>query len=99
MSWAKKAKEALLRGETIQIRPRGNSMQGKVESGALVTLEPVDKTRLRKGDIVLVRVRGRDYLHLIVAKQGSRFLIGNNKGGTNGWVGPQAVYGIATTIE
>ena len=30
---------------------------------------------------------------------GPRFLIGNNRGGTNGWVGASAVHGIATEID
>ncbi len=99
MSWAKFAKEALRRGETVTVRPRGQSMRGKVESGARVTLEPCDPTALSVGDIVLVRVSGSDYLHLIKAKDGQRLQIGNNRGGINGWVGPNAVFGIATRIE
>ena len=54
------------------------------------------------GDLSLY-VDGADesnhYLHLIKAIDGKRFLIGNNRGGTNGWVGPSAVYGRATTVE
>ena len=99
MSWALHAKAALARGETGQIRPRGHAMSGKVEDGDCVTLEPVDPAALEVGDIVLVRVHGHDYLHLIKAVRGKQFLIGNNRGGTNGWVGPQAIYGIATKIE
>lgn len=99
MSWAKYAKEALRRGEVVQIRPRGHSMRGRVNSGDRVTLEPVDVATLSQGDIVLVRVRGTDYLHLIKAINGNRFLIGNNRGGTNGWVGPSAIYGLATKVE
>lgn len=99
MSWALRAKEALRRGETVQVRPRGNSMQGKVNDGALVTLAPCDVATLQVGDIVLVRVHGNDYLHLIKAIQGDRFLIGNNRGGINGWVGKNAIYGKATRIE
>jgi hypothetical protein len=72
-------------------------MRGRVESGALVTLEPC-KAAVKEDDIVLVRVKGNVYLHLVKAKQGDRFLIGNNRGGINGWVGPQAVYGLATKI-
>jgi hypothetical protein len=98
MSWALRAKEALRRGETVQVRPRGNSMQGKVSDGALVTLAPCDAATLHVGDIVLVRVHGNDYLHLIKAIQGDRFLIGNNRGGINGWVGKNAIYGKATHI-
>jgi len=99
VSWAKYAKEALGRGETVRIRPRGHSMTGKVNDGNLVTLAPADPATLKVGDIVLVRVHGSDYLHLIKAISSGRFLIGNNRGGTNGWVGPHSVYGIATKVE
>ena len=99
MSWAHHAKEALRRGETVQVRPRGHSMRGKVDDGNLVTLEPCDPSTLSVDDVVLVRVRGTDYLHLIKAINGDRFLIGNNRGGTNGWVGRNALYGRAIRIE
>ena len=99
MSWAHFAKQALARGETVQIRPRGHSMRGKVNDGDLVTLDPCDPDTLAVGDIVLVRVRGTDYLHLIKAIDRSRFLIGNNRGGTNGWVGQHAIYGKAVRVE
>jgi hypothetical protein len=98
MSWATHAKEALRRGERVQIRPRGHSMSGKVNDGDRVTLAPVDPATLKVGDIVLVRVHGADYLHLVKAIDRSRFLIGNNRGGVNGWVDPHAIYGIVITI-
>lgn len=74
-------------------------MKGKVNDGDLVTLEPCDSTKLAVGDVVLVRVKGNDYLHLIKAKDQERLLIGNNRGGINGWVGHNCVYGKATKIE
>ncbi len=74
-------------------------MKGKVEDGSLVTLEPCDTDQLQAGDIVLVRVPGNIYLHLIKAINGQRFLIGNNRGKINGWVGHHCIYGIATKIE
>ena len=74
-------------------------MQGKVNNGDLVTIEPCDPEELSVGDIVLVRVKGNDYLHLIKALNQGRFLIGNNRGGVNGWVGHNCIYGIATNIE
>lgn len=74
-------------------------MTGKVNHRDLVTLEPCDSGTLAVGDIVLVRVRGRVYLHLIKAIANKRFLIGNNRGGTNGWVRSNAIYGVATRIE
>src|SRR5262249_36161458 len=99
MSWATYAKEASRRGETVQIRPRGHSMSGKVNDGDRVTLAPADPATLKVADIVLVRVHGTDYLHLIKAISRGRFLIGNNRGGINGWVGSHTIYGIATKIE
>lgn len=99
MGWATFAKEALRRGETVQIRPRGHSMRGKVNDGDLVTLAPCDPDTLNVGDVVLVRVHGNDYLHLIKAINQGRFLIGNNRGGTNGWVGRNAIYGRAIAVE
>lgn len=99
MSWAKFAIQSLQQGQPVQVRPRGHSMKGKVNDGALVRLEPCDTDKLQVGDIVLVRVRGRDCLHLIKAIDKGRFLIGNNRGGINGWVGHNCAYGIATRIE
>ncbi|MEO7718246.1 MAG: S24/S26 family peptidase [Capsulimonas sp.] len=99
MSWALFAKEALRKGETVLIKPRGHSMTGKVNDGDHVTVEPCDPDTLQVGDIVLVRVHGNDYLHLIKAIDKGRFQIGNNRGGINGWVGPNGIYGKATKIE
>ena len=99
MSWAKFAIESLREGKTVQIRPRGHSMKGKVNDGDLVTVEPCKADDLTVGDIVLVRVKGHDYLHLIKAMGNGRFLIGNNRGGLNGWVGHHCIYGIATKIQ
>lgn len=99
MSWADHAKTALRAGESVIVTPRGNSMLPLVKSGARVTLEPPDLEALKPGDIVLVRCKGSDYLHLIKARDGQRFQIGNNRGRINGWVGPNAIYGVALHIE
>jgi SOS-response transcriptional repressor LexA len=99
MGWAKFAIEKLQHGESAKVRPRGHSMTGKVNDGDLVTLEPCKADTLRPGDIVLVKVKGNVYLHLIKAVNNGRFLIGNNRGGINGWVGANAIYGIAITLE
>ena len=99
MSWAKFAIEKLKKGETVQVRPRGHSMKGKVNDGNLVTVSPCNPAQLSVGDIVLVRVKGNVYLHLIKSISNGRFLIGNNRGGINGWVGHNCIYGIATKVE
>jgi hypothetical protein len=99
MGWASAHIARLQQGETVQFRPRGNSMQGKIESGQLCTVVPVDVTTLKVGDIVLCKVNGQQYLHLIKAIQSNRFQIGNNRGKINGWVSHNGIYGKCTRVE
>ena len=81
MGWASGYIERLKRGETVTFRPRGGSMTGRIESGQLCTVAPIaDIATLRVDDIVLCRVHGAEYLHLIKAMDNGRFQIGNNKG-------------------
>ena len=99
MSWAKHAIKQLKNGVPAQIRPRGNSMKPKVNSGDRVTIDPCNTEDLQVDDIVLCRVRGRHYLHLIKAIDSKRFQIGNNRGQINGWIGPNSIFGKATKVE
>lgn len=98
MGWATGYIEKLKNGETVQFRPRGNSMSGKIESGQLCIVEPAIIEDLEVGDIVLCKVNGFQYLHLIKAVQGERFQIGNNRGRVNGWIGRNAIYGKCIRI-
>ena len=97
MSWATQYIEQLKKGETIQFRPKGNSMIPKIKSGQLCTVKPVKAEDLKADDIVLCVVRGRQFLHIVHAIKGKedkrRYEIGNNKGFINGWVGGGAIYG------
>lgn len=74
-------------------------MVGKIESGQLCTVEPVDPATLDVGDIVLCKVNGSEYLHLIKAVQGPRFQIGNNRGKINGWITANSIYGRCVRVE
>lgn len=99
MGWASHYIESLKTGESVSFRPRGNSMKGKIESGQLCTVEPVDTETLEVGDIVLCKVKGHEYLHLVKAKQGKRFQIGNNRGRINGWISSKSIFGKCARIE
>lgn len=99
VGWASAYIVKLRDGETVSFRPRGNSMTGKIESGQLCTVEPVDPVTLQAGDIVLCKVNGREYLHLVKAIQGQRFQIGNNRGRINGWVSAGAIFGRCIRVE
>jgi hypothetical protein len=75
-------------------------MSGKIESGQLCTVVPLsDVTQLEKGDIVLCKVNGNEYLHIIKATQGPRFQIGNNRGRINGWIGINSIFGKLVRVE
>lgn len=99
MGWATHYIAALVAGNTVQFRPRGNSMVGRVDSGQLVTVEPLGARLPEKGEIVLCKVNGNEYLHLVKAVNANRYLIGNNRGGTNGWVPLAQVFGRCTKVE
>lgn len=61
-------------------------MRGRIESGRLCTVAPIDPARLAVGDIVLCRVRGNDYLHIVKAIQGNRYQLGTIEvSSTDGW--------------
>jgi hypothetical protein len=78
--------ERLLAGETFVNREPGNSMTPRLSSRQPVRLAPATWEQVEVGDIVFCKVRGNHYTHLVKAKQPDRgCLIGNNKGGTNGW--------------
>jgi hypothetical protein len=99
MAWASAYIARLQAGETVSFSPRGHSMSGKIESGQLCTVVPVDPESLRVGDIVLCKVRGVEYLHLVKAVQGPRFQIGNNRGRVNGWVSAGSIFGRCVRVE
>ena len=75
-------------------------MSGKIESGQLCTVVPLSKdAQLEKGDIVLCKVNGNEYLHLVKAIQGPRYQIGNNRGRINGWVSINSIFGKLVKVE
>ncbi len=99
MGWATKHIEQLLANKAVQFRPRGNSMSGKIESGQLVTVAPLGDHQPVVGEIVLCKVNGMEYLHLVKAVSGDRFQIGNNRGRINGWTSRRNIFGIVTHVE
>ena len=87
--------EHLRKGETCKVTGIGNSMTPILKSGQSVICEPIkDDTKLGKKDIVLCKVKGHYYLHLIWAVRNDKeYLIGNNHGHPNGWVSRSQIYG------
>lgn len=103
MDWRTEAVAALQAGQTVQVRPRGHSMTGRISDGELITLTPCQAADLSVSDIVLVRIQGKRFshivLHSILAIEGSQFLIGSHQGRVDGWVEQGSIYGIVTRIE
>jgi hypothetical protein len=72
-----------------------------IRSRQLVTVAPVDPTKVEVGDIVLARVAGSTYLHLVSAVDAGRgrVQISNNRGRVNGWTNHARLYGICTAVD
>lgn len=102
MGWADYHIKNLQEGKTVQFRPSGNSMTGKVNNKQLTTIEPLKQAPV-VDNIVLCKVKGNQYLHLVKAikQEGDKvlFQIGNNKGGINGWIDISKIYGIMVKVE
>lgn len=78
--------EKLQNGESFITSEKGNSMSPLVKSGQKHKLIPATLKDVEKGDIVYCKVNGNYYTHLVKAKNDEKgCLIGNNKGGINGW--------------
>lgn len=88
-------------GERVEFRPSGDSMVPLVRSRQRVAVAPVVPARLAVGDIVLARVAGTVYLHLVSAVDPARrrVQISNNRGRVNGWTGYDRVYGLCVEVE
>jgi hypothetical protein len=88
-------------GATAELRPSGSSMVPLIRSRQQVTVVPVDPAKLEVGDIVLARVAGTVYLHLVSAvdQARKRVQISNNHGRVNGWTSHDRVFGICIAVD
>lgn len=71
----------------------------RIKSGQLCTVSPESPENIQVNDIVLCKVNGCEYLHLVKAIRDGQFQIGNNKGHTNGWVSSNAIFGKLIQVE
>lgn len=99
MGWVTEATTQLKAGHAIQVRPSGGSMRGRIESGQLTTISPVDPADVKADDVVLVAWKGNYLLHLVKEAAGNQLLIGNNLGKISGWVNRNAVIGKVTEVQ
>ncbi len=86
----------LSEGKTVKVRLSGNSMTPLIKSKQLVTIAPIS-TEIKKGDIVLCKVKGRIYLHLVTAIKNSSYRISNNHNHVNGWT--KIIFGKCIKVE
>lgn len=99
MGWATALIKKLQRDEAVTFKPRGNSMEPLVKSGQKCLVIPFNANKFKVGDIVLCKVKGSEYLHLIKAIRKGQFQIGNNKGGINGWISSNSIYGKLIRVD
>ncbi|TVZ75849.1 hypothetical protein FB157_14910 [Streptomyces sp. BK340] len=85
----------------MAFRPSGSSMVPLIRSRQQAVVAPVDPSKLEVGDIVLARVAGTVYLHLVssVDPARKRVQISNNGGLVNGWTSYDRVFGICVAVD
>lgn len=89
--------DKLQNGESFITAEKGNSMVPLIYSGQKHKLEPATWDTVSAGEIVYCKVRGRHFTHLVKSvNQDKGCLIGNNKGGINGWT--KQIFGRVTEI-
>ncbi|WP_371674136.1 S26 family signal peptidase [Streptomyces sp. NBC_00289] len=88
-------------GATVTFRPSGSSMVPLIRSRQQVVVAPVDPSKLQVGDVVLARVAGTVYLHLVssVDLARKRVQISNNRGRVNVWTSHDRVFGICVAVD
>ena len=88
-------------GAAVEFRPSGSSMVPLIRDRQAVLVAPVDPDRLEVGDIVLARVAGTVYLHLVSAVDPARrrVQISSNRGRVNGWTSHDRVFGICVAVD
>lgn len=99
MSRVKEALAALNANEEVTVQPFGGSMRGRIESGQLVTLEPVDSAQLAVDDVIFVEWGNNYLLHLVTDIKDDQIEIGNNLGKINGWVPASAALGRVIAVR
>lgn len=100
MGWATKHIETLKAGGIVKCRPKGNSMVPLINSGDLVIIQPfAEGEHPIKGMIVLAKVKGKQFLHLVTAVKSDQYQISNNKGHVNGWTGRVQIFGRVTAVS
>jgi translation initiation factor IF-1 len=103
MSWSRII-DRLEAGESVSIRPTGNSMTPRIMPKDKVTISPIKRAGrldhpIEEGMVVLAKVNGRHFLHLVSGRTGDRIQISNNHGHVNGWTHIDKVYGYVSAIE
>lgn len=76
----------------VTLKVTGNSMTPKIHNGDTITIYPITFPP-SKGDIVLCKVNGNYYIHLVTAVKGQSFQISNNHGHVNGWTHLKNIFG------
>jgi len=89
---------AVQRGETVEFRPSGHSMEPLIRHRHKVRVSPLTRDP-GVGDVVLARVRGHLLLHRANAIRGDQYQIANQRGHVNGWCTRKQIYGVAAVVE
>ena len=101
MNQKQRAIADLRAGNNTKFKGHGNSMNPRIPSGSMVTLEPVALADIEVEDAVLCKVKGSIFVHKVSALKGGpenrEVQISNLRGHVNGWT--TTVYGRVIHVE
>lgn len=95
-------KAVLDREVPFRFEARGTSMAPFIRDGDIVTVHPVGKRPLRKGDVVAFSEPMTDklYVHRIIGESGSRYAIkGDNLSAPDGLIPGANILGVVVKVE
>ena len=75
-------------------------MTPKITSGQLCTVAPLcPDAEIERGQVVLCKVSGSQFLHLVSAVRAGQAQISNNHGHVNGWTARRNIFGLLIKVR
>ena len=97
------SKDILARGASLRFRARGNSMRPFIQDGDMLSIEPIEASRVQIGDVILFGQGGRVLAHRAIKRhienEGMLIVKGDSHLRPDRPVHPDQVLGKVTSIE
>lgn len=90
------------KGAPFRFKANGYSMTPAIRNGDIITVSPLEKLSLKRGDVVAFRhpERPQMVVHRVLTKRKNSFFIsGDNLPQADGWIPAANILGVITCVE